>query len=142
MACAVRKNAKLFPEIRKVFFRADYIGFYHGLSFGRESLASDLIEPFRPLVDRFSIGLFSAGHLRKENFSTSAQGCLLGKAGRVKFYALYEEAAEDFRKRTTQSVSDMVTLLRKSAGYVEAEAGDPQEQDGHDGDDMPVEEDV
>lgn len=28
-----------------------YIGFYHALDFGRESLACDLIEPLRPLID-------------------------------------------------------------------------------------------
>jgi CRISPR-associated protein Cas1 len=90
-----------------------YIGFYHGLSFGRESLAADLIEPQRPAVDRFVLKLFAAGHLRPENFSGSAQGCLLGKAGRARFYPLYEEAAEDFRKRITRSVSDLVTFLRQ-----------------------------
>jgi CRISPR-associated protein Cas1 len=100
-----------------------YIGFYHGLNFGRESLASDMIEPLRPLIDRFSIGLFSEGHLRKENFSISEQGCLLGKAGRVRFYPFYEEAAEDFRKRITQNISDMVAHIKNKGEYTDVDAG-------------------
>ena len=101
-----------------------FIGFYHGLSFGRESLASDLIEPLRPAWDRFAVGLFAAGHFRPENFSTTAQGCLLGKAGRTRFYPLYEEAAEGFRKRITQSISDLVTLLKQrgaKSGFIPGE---------------------
>jgi CRISPR-associated protein Cas1 len=90
-----------------------YIGFYHELSFGRESLASDMIEPLRPLVDRFVVNVFSTRQLRPENFSKTDQGCLLGKAGRARFYPLYEEAAENFRKRITQSVTDLVTLLKQ-----------------------------
>jgi CRISPR-associated protein Cas1 len=90
-----------------------YIGFYHGLHFGRESLASDLIEPLRPQYDRFAVGLFADGHLRPENFSIGERGCLLGKAGRARFYSLYEEAAEAFRKAATRNVADLVTLLKQ-----------------------------
>ena len=92
-----------------------FIGFYHDLHFGRESLASDLIEPLRPLIDRFSIALFSGGHLRKESFSITAQGCLLGKAGRVTYYQLYEEAAEDLRRRMKESISDLLQLMREKS---------------------------
>jgi CRISPR-associated protein Cas1 len=99
-----------------------YIGFFHGLSFGRESLAADLIEPLRPSLDRFAVNLFSSGQLRPENFSNTPQGCLLGKAGRTKFYPLYEEAADGFRKRITQSVNDLINLLRQNHGSTEAKA--------------------
>ncbi|MBI5307893.1 MAG: CRISPR-associated endonuclease Cas1 [Planctomycetes bacterium] len=34
------------------------IGFYHCFDYGRESLACDLIEPFRPMADRFVWELF------------------------------------------------------------------------------------
>jgi CRISPR-associated protein Cas1 len=90
-----------------------FIGFYHGLDFGRESLASDLMEPLRPSVDRFAVSLFTSGQLRAENFSTTPDGCLLGKAGRTRFYPLYEEAAEHFRKRAAHCVSDLLALLKQ-----------------------------
>lgn len=95
-----------------------YIGFYHSLNFGRESLAADIIEPLRSAYDRFAVELFNAGHLRPENFSESDMGCMLGKAGRIRFYTLYEEAAEGFRKTITQHVSDLVTLI-KQRGYAD-----------------------
>ncbi|MDR1945807.1 MAG: CRISPR-associated endonuclease Cas1 [Desulfovibrio sp.] len=89
-----------------------FVGFYHGLDFGRESLASDLMEPLRPIVDRFAVSLLTSGQIRVENFSDTPDGCLLGKAGRTRFYPLYEEAAEHFRKQVAHSVSDMVALLK------------------------------
>lgn len=75
-----------------------YVGFYHQIEFGRESLACDVIEPVRPLVDRFVLGLFENEVLRAEDFSQhNTEGCLLGKAGRLRFYSAYEQACGDFR---------------------------------------------
>jgi len=91
-----------------------YVGFYHGLDFGRESLACDVMEPLRPRLDRFAVHLFKSGGLRLEDFSSSAQGCLMGKAGRARFYPLYEAAAEDFRKRLTESIDDLIDVLKAS----------------------------
>jgi CRISP-associated protein Cas1 len=90
-----------------------YIGFYHGLDFGRESLACDVVETLRPHLDRFAVGLFKSGSLRVEDFSTKAQGCLMGKAGRARFYPLYESAAEDFRKRLTESIAEVIITLKQ-----------------------------
>jgi CRISP-associated protein Cas1 len=45
------------------------IGFYHRPSFGRESLASDLIEPIRPLVDAWVWNCFGP---RRSGMTTSA----------------------------------------------------------------------
>jgi hypothetical protein len=59
-----------------------FIGFYHGLDFGRESLACDLVEPLRVEVDQHALMLFRSEKLRPEDFSTTESGCLLGKAGR------------------------------------------------------------
>jgi CRISPR-associated protein Cas1 len=74
-----------------------FIGFYHGLEFGRESLASDLLEPIRPMADVFALRLFRAQELRAEDFSNSEAGCHLGKAGRVRYYAAYEGFSEQLR---------------------------------------------
>jgi len=67
-----------------------YIGFYHTLNHGRESLACDLVEPLRPLMDGLAIRLFARQTLRKEHFSTREGACLLGKAGRQHFYQEYD----------------------------------------------------
>lgn len=69
------------------------IGYYHELDFGRESLASDLIEPLRPAVDAWVWMLFRERKLREEHFSQDDDACLLGKAGRQHFYGAWEAFA-------------------------------------------------
>jgi CRISP-associated protein Cas1 len=66
------------------------LGFYHDLSFGRESLACDLMEPLRPLMDRWVWQLFRERQLRVEHFSDDNGRCHMNKAGRQCFYAFYE----------------------------------------------------
>lgn len=66
------------------------LGFYHRPAFGRESLASDLIEPLRPVVDHWLWELLRARTLRDEHFSLDKGACLMGKAGRQIFYAQWE----------------------------------------------------
>lgn len=68
-----------------------FIGFYHTVFFGRESLASDLLEPIRPIYDAWAIGLFKSGILRVEDFTMNGVACKMGKAGRLRFYEAYEE---------------------------------------------------
>ncbi|BFU59578.1 MULTISPECIES: CRISPR-associated endonuclease Cas1 [Rodentibacter] len=92
-----------------------YIGFYHSLDFGRESLACDLIEPLRPLVDNWLLGCFRERILREEHFSTTNDACLLGKTGRVNFYMAYEKQVEIWRKILTQNCQDLGFILKQSA---------------------------
>lgn len=89
-----------------------YIGFFHSLDYGRESLACDLIEPIRPLIDNWLIKCFREESLRTEHFSTTQEGCLLGKAGRVHFYQEYEKVIGNWRKMLTESCYDLVRLLK------------------------------
>jgi CRISPR-associated protein Cas1 len=67
------------------------LGFYHRPAFGRESLASDLIEPLRPAVDRWLWRLFAGRVLREDHFTLDGEACLLGKAGRGVFFAAWAE---------------------------------------------------
>lgn len=62
------------------------LGFYHRLSHGRHSLACDLIEPLRPLIESWVIFLFQEGVLHARDFSKTDGKCLLGKAGRLRYY--------------------------------------------------------
>ena len=91
-----------------------YIGFYHALDFGRESLACDLIEPLRPLIDNWCLGLFRQNILREEYFSTTQEGCFLGKTGRVQFYKAYELAVTNWRKMLTENSQDIVNLIKQA----------------------------
>jgi len=74
------------------------LGFYHRPSFGRESLASDLIEPLRPHLDRQIWQLFRDRSLRGDHFSRDGNACVLGKAGRAVFYQDYEAHAAPVRR--------------------------------------------
>jgi len=66
------------------------LGGLHRPAFGRESLASDLIEPLRPLADAWLLEQLRLRTLRPEDFEHTGQGCRLRKAGRERFYQSFE----------------------------------------------------
>lgn len=86
------------------------LGIYHLPSFGRESLACDLVELYRPVVERWVWRLFAEETLRVDHFTLSdnagTRPCMLGKAGRAIYYSRYEYKARHWRK-----------LLRKTTHY-------------------------
>jgi CRISP-associated protein Cas1 len=75
------------------------IGFYHDLSFARESLACDLVEPLRPRVDAWVWDLFRNRTLRSDHFTLDKGACLLGKAGRQHFFTAWEGYVPQLRRR-------------------------------------------
>lgn len=74
------------------------LGFFHQPAYGRESLACDLMEPLRPRVDAWVWQLFRERTLRAEDFRKDGSACLLGKAGRQRFYRDYEVNAPAWRR--------------------------------------------
>ena len=89
-----------------------YLGFYHRPAFGRESLASDLMEPLRPIADRLVWRLLAEQTLRAEHFHHQDNACLLGKAGRGHFYAAYEAFAERPRRLLRRYCRELARALR------------------------------
>lgn len=82
-----------------------WLGIYHEPYSGRPSLAVDLIEPLRALLDLWIIAEINQ-IFTIDDFSTSEyNGCLLNKEGRKKFYSSWPEIIEDF--------SDSKTLIQK-----------------------------
>lgn len=51
-------------------------GFFHQLRPGRPSLALDLVEEFRPIVDRFVLSLINKRQLSKSDFKTEENGAV------------------------------------------------------------------
>ena len=92
-----------------------YLGFYHLPAFGRESLASDLVEPLRPLADHFVWRLFAEQTIRPDHFSRDRGACILGKAGRAQFYTRFEEFAAIPRARLRRQCRALARVLRRSA---------------------------
>ena len=78
------------------------IGYYHCISYGRHSLACDLLEPLRADIDRFCLRLISQQTITRDHFSTaSGEGgaCILGKAGRTRYYDAWEQHATTTLRR-------------------------------------------
>ncbi|MBI5194806.1 MAG: CRISPR-associated endonuclease Cas1 [Nitrospirae bacterium] len=75
------------------------IGFYHQFDYGRESLACDLIEPYRPMVDKFVWEIFRERTFTNRDFAMDDErpGCYLKKESRKRFYPMYEEWVKSTR---------------------------------------------
>lgn len=97
-----------------------YWGVFHKIAFGRASFACDVMEPIRPIVDRFAIDAFRNRILRAEDFSTSQNSCLLGTAGRSRLYPAWEAFMEECRPTIRKTLAEMEslfdTLLPRQAG--------------------------
>ncbi len=73
-----------------------YIGFYHALRSGRRSLACDLVEETRCIVERTVLTLFNLGVLKEDDFEIQISGAtLLNADGRKKVITHWQE-----KKRT------------------------------------------
>lgn len=67
------------------------LGIYHEPAFGRDSLASDLVELYRCDVDRLVWDLVRERVVKQEDFYEEDDACLLTKAGRARFYPAYQQ---------------------------------------------------
>lgn len=74
------------------------VGCYHELYYNRESLACDLIESLRPLIDAWLWELFKNRVLNVEHFTTNDGACYLNKAGKQHFYEAYYQKVLSLRK--------------------------------------------
>lgn len=90
------------------------IGFLHVPERARESLACDLVEPLRPHVEEWVWRAFADRHLRIEHFTREKGGaCLLGKAGRQRFYERFEPLAAGLRRLLSRMCRDLAADLRR-----------------------------
>ncbi len=72
------------------------IGFLHEPRPGRSSLALDLIEELRPLVDRFAVSITTRRQITPDDFVTRAGGaCYLSETGRRTLIGLWDEHRRD-----------------------------------------------
>ena len=88
------------------------LGFYHRPSFGRESLASDLIEPLRPAIDLWVWELLRNRTLREDHFAQDKGACLLGKAGRAIYYAEWEKSSAPWQRYLRSQCQTLARSLR------------------------------
>jgi CRISPR-associated protein Cas1 len=89
------------------------IGFYHQFDYGRESLACDLVENYRPAVDKFVYELFRDREFTARDFATDDErpGCYLKKQRRKDFYPLYEQWANEMRSLWREEVRNLARRI-------------------------------
>ena len=88
------------------------IGFLHEAQYSRDSLAADLIEPWRPHVDEWVYQLFQQRQLRTEDFAVEPSRCTLKKAGRQTFYAAFERWQKPLSRAIRLQLRRLIKALR------------------------------
>ncbi len=70
-----------------------YLGYYHEVEYGRASLACDIQEEFRPVIDRFALYLINNRMLNKEDFYDNPrdESMYLKREAMKKYFAEYEK---------------------------------------------------
>ncbi len=68
------------------------IAFFHGLRYGRKSLALDVVEPFRqPVVDRLTLRLFNRRQFGPADFEGGERGLRLSPEGFKEYLGCYDQ---------------------------------------------------
>lgn len=91
-----------------------YLSFYHTISYGRPSLALDLVEELRhPLIDMLVLELISRGILKVEDFNEVQDGFYLTAQGRKAFFTHYERRmTQEFIHPRENTVTTMRMVMR------------------------------
>lgn len=86
-----------------------YLGFLHDIDYGRASLAVDICEEFRYLIDALVLALVNRGELIQTDFHKGEDGgWFLEEKGRKTFYAAYEH-----KIRTEVACNGMTMCYRR-----------------------------
>jgi CRISPR-associated protein Cas1 len=99
-----------------------FIGFVHGLRYGRQSLPLDLIEEFRhPVVDGLVITLINNGRIKQEDFNKDDDGAyFLNKEAFKRFLEYYEERMDKpFLNREQESEISFRRLFQIQAEKIQ-----------------------
>ncbi len=103
-----------------------YLGFLHGIRYGRKSLALDVIEEFRqPVVDRMALKLFNKRMLSPYDFEMEEDRVTLGDDGFRKFCREYErwingsapDAESGYRALVRGQVARLKQCIQKETAY-------------------------
>lgn len=105
-----------------------YLGFLHGIRYGRKSLALDLVEEFRqPVVDRLVLTLFNKQMLGMFDFEDEDGRVILTEEGYKTFCYEYERwmtgrnsmaGDSSFRNRIRQQISAFRKTIQKREPYI------------------------
>lgn len=89
------------------------IGVLHETAFGRQSLASDLVELWRAKADQWIWRLLADRTIRKHHFKLDKGACLLDKAGRNLYYAEFESWIHPVERSMRRQVRAYVMYIKE-----------------------------
>ena len=104
-----------------------YLGFLHGIRYGRKSLALDIVEEFRqPVVDRFVIQSFNKRILNEFDFEIEDESVTLNEEGFRKFCREFERwmtsngmpDGKSFRKIVYHQISRLKKAIQNHEEYL------------------------
>lgn len=91
-----------------------YLGFLHGIRYGRKSLPLDIVEEFRqPVIDRLALRLFNKRMITENDFENENDQILLTEDGFKKFCREYEKWMND--GTVTGREKSFRSLIRKQS---------------------------
>jgi len=105
-----------------------YLGYLHGIRYGRKSLSLDIVEEFRqPIIDRLVLRLFNKRMLHPANFEQDGEAVILNEEGFRVFCREYEKWMTDksfsgcqvsFRSLIKKQAQELKKSIREKHLYV------------------------
>lgn len=102
-----------------------YLGFMHGIRYGRKSLPLDMVEEFRqPVVDRFVVRICNKKMVNELDFDDSGDGIVLCEDGFGKFCKAFERwmtgaiGGVNYRGRIKQQAAMLKRSIMKNEPYI------------------------
>lgn len=105
-----------------------YLGFLHGIRYGRKSLALDIVEEFRqPVIDRMTLKLFNKRMIQEFDFTFEEDEVLLNEEGFRKFCKEFERWMTDkeisgmdmgYRGLIREQVKQLKSTIQQKGDYI------------------------
>lgn len=96
-----------------------FIGYLHSIQSGRESLACDFVEIFRPAVDMLVFNLFEEGVVTKKDFYNDEDGgCYLRKEKRQEIFKINEEFQSRMRNLYRKEITQFIRRIGDEEGPI------------------------
>jgi len=100
-----------------------YRGFYHKLFFQRKSLACDLMEPFRCIIDKQLVKSYNLGQIKVTDFKVNKGVYGLGFEEQKKYAGFFAEAIMDHKEEIFCYVRDYYYSLMNDVDFPEFKMG-------------------
>lgn len=105
----------IYEAVLEIYARGldPFIGFLHEIDFGRESLACDVIEPLRFIIEELVLKLIIEKKINEDLFYYEAnEACLMGKTARKIFYKEYSQIEEKIRFTLSEYLDLIINILK------------------------------